>query len=63
LYLAPLFDPDGVASTQVQERLAEAGALVVAEDFANPELMKLLASYSGSRNDRSRTTPTKHLNS
>ena len=33
----------GIASTQSPETLAEAGAFMVAEDFADPELVKLLA--------------------
>jgi HAD superfamily hydrolase (TIGR01509 family) len=34
----------GIASTQAPETLAQAGAFLVADDFADPELIKLLAS-------------------
>jgi beta-phosphoglucomutase-like phosphatase (HAD superfamily) len=34
----------GIASTQAPETLAEAGTFLVAEDFAGPDLIKLLAS-------------------
>jgi HAD superfamily hydrolase (TIGR01509 family) len=34
----------GIASTQAPETLAQAGAFLVAEDFADPDLIKLLAS-------------------